>query len=79
MALDLIGPSGSGMLSARFMAFVPTCATGVMSAPTSCDAKSYNHTIARVRVDGEDLGATFIAMGAARPWLRHQRKPDWCS
>lgn len=41
--------------------------------------RSYNRTVARVRVDGRDLGATLIAMGAARPWLRHHPKPDWCS
>jgi hypothetical protein len=33
--------------------------------------KSYNLTVARVRVDDEDLGATLIAVGAARSWLRH--------
>lgn len=41
--------------------------------------RSYNRTVARVRLDGRDVGATLIAMGAARPWLRHQPKPDWCS
>jgi endonuclease YncB( thermonuclease family) len=38
--------------------------------------KSYNLTVARVRVDGENLGATLIVMGAAWPWLRHQLKRD---
>jgi len=40
---------------------------------------SYNRTVARVRVDGRDLGTALIAMGVARPWLRHHPKPDWCS
>lgn len=40
--------------------------------------RSYNRTVARVRVDGRDLGEALIASGAARPWLRHQPKPDWC-
>jgi endonuclease YncB( thermonuclease family) len=41
--------------------------------------RSYNRTVARVRLNGRDLGETLVAMGAARPWLRHQPKPDWCS
>ncbi|KKC24993.1 nuclease [Sphingomonas sp. SRS2] len=41
--------------------------------------RSYNRTVARVRVDGRDLGTALIAMGVARPWLRHHPKPDWCS
>jgi endonuclease YncB( thermonuclease family) len=41
--------------------------------------RSYHRTVARVRVDGRDLGETLIAMGAAKPWLRHHPKPDWCS
>lgn len=41
--------------------------------------RSYNRTVARVRVDGSDLGEALIATGAARPWLRHHPKPDWCS
>lgn len=41
--------------------------------------RSYNRTVARVRVDGRDLGEALIATGAARPWLRHRPKPDWCS
>jgi micrococcal nuclease len=40
--------------------------------------QSYNRTVAHVSVDGRDLGMTLIAMGAARPWLRHHPKPDWC-
>lgn len=41
--------------------------------------RSYNRTVARVRLNGRDLGETLIARGAARPWLRRQPKPDWCS
>lgn len=41
--------------------------------------RSYNRTVARVRLNGRDLGETLVAMGAARPWLRPQPKPDWCS
>jgi endonuclease YncB( thermonuclease family) len=40
--------------------------------------RSYNRTVARVSVDGRDLGETLIAMCAARPWLRHHLKPNWC-
>ncbi len=41
--------------------------------------RSYNRTVARVRVDGRDLGQALIAAGAAKPWLRRQPKPDWCA
>jgi len=41
--------------------------------------RSYNRTVARVTLDGRDLGETLIAMGAARPWPHHAPKPDWCS
>jgi putative thioredoxin len=41
--------------------------------------RSYNRTVARVSVDSRDLGETLIATGAARPWLRHHPKPDWCA
>jgi endonuclease YncB( thermonuclease family) len=41
--------------------------------------RSYNRTVARVRLDGRDLGETLVAMGAAKQWLRRQPKPDWCS
>ena len=40
--------------------------------------RSYNRTVARVRLDGRDLGETLIAMGAARPWPHYARKPNWC-
>lgn len=41
--------------------------------------RSYNRTVARVRLNGRDLGETLITMGIAKPWLRRQPKPDWCS
>lgn len=37
--------------------------------------RSYNRTVARVRVDGHDLGEALIAAGAAIPWLRHHPNP----
>lgn len=40
--------------------------------------RSYNRSVARVSVGGRDVGETLIAIGAARPWLRHHPKPDWC-
>lgn len=41
--------------------------------------RSYKRTVARVRLDGRDLGETLVAMGAAKHWRRRQPKPDWCS
>lgn len=41
--------------------------------------RSYNRSVARVSVGGRDVGETLVAIGAARPWLRHHPKPDWCS
>jgi endonuclease YncB( thermonuclease family) len=40
--------------------------------------RSYNRTVARVTLDGRDLGETLMAMGVARPWPHYARKPDWC-
>lgn len=41
--------------------------------------RSYNRTVAIVRLDGRDVAAEMIRRGAARPWPRHAPKPDWCS
>ena len=41
--------------------------------------RSYNRTVARVRVNGRGPGKTLIALGAAKPWLRYNPKPGWCS
>jgi len=40
--------------------------------------RSYNRTVARVQLDGHDLGATLVSMGIARWWPRGNPKPDWC-
>ncbi|KKW92496.1 thermonuclease family protein [Sphingobium chungbukense] len=41
--------------------------------------RSYNRTVARISLGDRDVGTMLIAKGVARPWLRHQPKPDWCS
>lgn len=40
--------------------------------------RSYDRTVATVSVGGRDLGQMLVDSGAARPWLRHHPKPDWC-
>lgn len=40
--------------------------------------RSYNRTVARVRVSGQDVAALLVARGAARWWPAHTPKPDWC-
>ncbi|HEU4959976.1 MAG TPA: thermonuclease family protein [Sphingomonas sp.] len=40
--------------------------------------RSYNRTVARVTLDGHDLGKTLMTMGVAKPWPHHKPKPDWC-
>ncbi len=40
--------------------------------------RSYNRTVARVRLDGRDLAATLVDKGIARWWPRGKAKPDWC-
>jgi len=40
--------------------------------------RSYNRTVARVTLDGRDLGETLVAMGVARPWPHYSPKPNWC-
>jgi len=40
--------------------------------------RSYARTVARVEVDGRDLGTTLVANGVADWWPRGKPKPDWC-
>lgn len=40
--------------------------------------KSYNRTVATVRIDERDLATMLVRAGAARWWRRGQPKPDWC-
>jgi micrococcal nuclease len=40
--------------------------------------RSYNRTVARVTVEGRDLAAQLVSIGAARGWPRGVGKPDWC-
>lgn len=40
--------------------------------------KSYKRTVARVRIEGHDLGEMLVEAGVAQPWLRGMPKPDWC-
>jgi len=40
--------------------------------------KSYKRTVARVRIDGRDLGERLNSLGITRPWPRRMPKPDWC-
>lgn len=39
---------------------------------------SYKRTVARVRLDGRDLGERLVSEGIARWWPRGHPKPDWC-
>lgn len=41
--------------------------------------RSYGRTVARVRLDGRDVGAELVRIGAARWWPRGVIKPGWCS
>jgi endonuclease YncB( thermonuclease family) len=41
--------------------------------------RSYNRTVARVTLDGRDLGKTLATMGVAKPWPHYHPKPDWCA
>jgi len=40
--------------------------------------RSYNRTVARVRLGHRDLAATLVDKGVARWWPRGKAKPDWC-
>lgn len=41
--------------------------------------RSYNRTVARVRLDGRDLAGELVTIGAARWWPRGRPRPDWCA
>ena len=40
--------------------------------------RSYNRTVADVRLDGRDLATMLVDGGIARWWPRGKPKPDWC-
>lgn len=40
--------------------------------------RSYDRTVARVRLDGRDVAALLVEKGAARWWPRGRPRPDWC-
>jgi endonuclease YncB( thermonuclease family) len=40
--------------------------------------RSYNRTVARIRLHGRDVAALLVDRGAARWWPRGKPKPDWC-
>ncbi|TPG18765.1 thermonuclease family protein [Sphingomonas koreensis] len=40
--------------------------------------RSYNRTVARVSLDGQDLATVLVRIGVARRWPRWSAKPDWC-
>lgn len=40
--------------------------------------RSYNRTVARVRLGGRDLGEMLVEKEIARWWPRGRPKPDWC-
>lgn len=40
--------------------------------------RSYDRTVARVRLDGRDLAEVLIERGIAKTWPRGRSKPDWC-
>lgn len=50
--------------------------TSTVSVDPTGRVDSYGRTIARVRVDGRDMGRILIDRGLARPW-RGRREP-WC-
>ncbi|MFL0415739.1 thermonuclease family protein [Sphingomonas sp. 179-A 2A2 NHS] len=40
--------------------------------------RSYNRTVARVRLDGRDVATTLVEQGAANWWPHGKPKPNWC-
>lgn len=41
--------------------------------------RSYNRTVARVRLEGQDLATELIRRGIAQPWPRGAPRPRWCN
>jgi micrococcal nuclease len=41
--------------------------------------RSYKRTVALVWLRGRNLAEELMRIGAAKPWLRHAPKPDWCA
>lgn len=41
--------------------------------------RSYDRTVAEVRLGGRDVAGQLVAAGVARWWPRRGPKPDWCS
>jgi micrococcal nuclease len=40
--------------------------------------RSYNRTVAKVVLDGHDLGAALVQRGIAAWWPRGRPRPNWC-
>jgi len=40
--------------------------------------RSYDRTVARVRLSGRDVAAMLVETGIAQWWPRGSPKPDWC-
>lgn len=40
--------------------------------------RSYNRTVAHVRLDGRDVATMLVARGIATRWPRGGPRPDWC-
>ncbi|MDT8760559.1 thermonuclease family protein [Sphingomonas psychrotolerans] len=40
--------------------------------------RSYDRTVARIRLNGRDVAALLVEKGAARWWPRGKPKPSWC-
>jgi endonuclease YncB( thermonuclease family) len=38
----------------------------------------YGRRLARIEVDGSDVGSDLVAEGLAQPWPHGAPKPDWC-
>lgn len=41
--------------------------------------RSYNRTVAELRLDGRDVATQLVQSGIAKYWPRGRAKPDWCS
>lgn len=40
--------------------------------------RSYNRTVANVRLDNRGVAAELVRIGAARWWSKGRPRPDWC-
>ena len=69
-----------GLEASSFVAVVANSATSVAVSPVENSPDRYGRVVARVAINGRDLGEMLIEAHLAKPWDYDggEKKPRWC-